>query len=405
MTIDFDTKWDHRGLNSLKWEFFVRDGEPEPWEDTSPDLGDARVLSMWVADMDFRVAEPIVAALQRRVQSGIFGYAGVTSGYISAVTSWMQRRHGCPLNHEWVVATIGLVPALHMIVRQFTGPGDSVLIQRPVYYPFSYAVENNQRKVISNSLCLENGEYRMDFDDLEAKVRDANIKLAILCNPHNPVGRVWSRGELSKFARICHRNKILVVSDEIHGDLILPGHKMTSYCALDPELTENSIVCTSASKTFNLAGLKTSNLIIKNSDIRAKMKAEIHVSGLWGLNPFGLVATQTAYESGESWLKEVIRYIADNHELLDSYLRMYIPVLSVAPAEATYLAWVDCRGLGLDESALNDLMMGNARVYLNNGSIFGPEGSGFVRINLACPSSILKEALGRIRTAVNELLT
>jgi len=403
MTVDFDTEWDHRGLSSLKWEFIVRDGEPQLWEGTNPDLGDQRVLPMWVADMDFRVAEPIISALEDRVKRGIYGYAAKTPEYVSAVVSWMQRRHSWTVDKEWVVPTVGIVPALHMIVRQFTDPGDGVLIQRPVYYPFSYAIENNQREVVSSSLCLKDDKYEMAFDELEAKIRQSNIKLAILCNPHNPVGRVWSLDELSRFAEICYQNDILVVSDEIHGDLVMPGHTLTSYGRLDPTFTEKSIVCTAASKTFNLAGLKTSNLVIRDPAIRRKMKQEIRASGLWGLNPLGLVATQAAYNSCESWLDEAINYIAANHEFLCNYLRSHIPKLRAIPVESTYLAWIDCQNLDLEDKSLNALMMDKAKVYLDDGLIFGPEGAGFVRINLACPRSVLAQALERIRTAVENL--
>jgi cystathionine beta-lyase len=359
---------------------------------------------MWVADMDFRVAEPIISALENRVKSGIFGYAAKTPGYLSAVINWMQRRHGWTVDEEWVMPTVGIVPALHMIVRQFTNPGDDVLIQRPVYYPFSYAVENNQRKVISNSLCLKGERYEMDFDDLEVKIRQSNITLAILSNPHNPVGRVWSIDELSRFAEICYKNEILVVSDEIHGDLTLPGQNLTPYGRLDSKFVEKSIICTAASKAFNLAGLKTSNLVIRDPVIRGKMKQVIRASGLWGLNPLGLVATQAAYNSGEPWLKDAIKYIAGNHEFLGNYLRTHIPKLRAIPVESTYLAWIDCRELALDDDSLAALMIDNAKVYLDDGTMFGPEGAGFVRINLACPRSVLKQALDRIRTAVGSLL-
>ena len=405
MAIDFDAEWDHRGLGSLKWEFIVRDGEPQPWDRTDPDLGEDRVLPMWVADMDFRVAEPIIAALQHRVESGIYGYAGKTPGYLSAVADWVQRRHGWFVDQDWIVPTVGIVPALHLIVRQFTEPGDGVLIQRPVYHPFSFAIINNDRQVVCNPLELDGDHYQINFDDLETKAKASNVKLAILCNPHNPVGRVWSKDELSRFAEICHHHDVMVVSDEIHGDLILPGHHLTSYGLLDSEETEKSIVCTAASKTFNLAGLKTSNLIIRDPEIRTSMKKEIRNTGLWGLSPLGLAATQAAYEAGEPWLEEVIQYIASNHEFLASYIEKYIPALRVIPPQATYLAWIDCRNLGLDENALSQLMMKDARVYLDDGHIFGPEGAGFIRLNLACPRSILEQALDRIRKAVESVMS
>ena len=400
MTIDFDSEIDYKGLSSLKWEFIVRDGEPEPWNGTDPELGADRVLSMWVADMDFHVAEPIVAALQRRVERGIYGYAGKTAEYVHAVINWIERRHGWSADQNWIVPTVGIVPALYMIVRQFTKPGDGVLIQRPVYHPFTHAVENNGREVVCNPLRLQGDRYAMDFEDLEAKAMDSSVTLAILCNPHNPVGRVWSEEEIHRFSEICTRHGVLVVSDEIHGDLILPGHRFFSYGLLDREQMENSIICTAASKTFNLAGLKTSNLVIRNPDLRTRMKNEIRATGLWGLNPLGLVATQAAYEHGESWLEEVIGYISDNHDFLGRYIGEHIPQLHVIPPEATYLAWIDCRKLGLGEEVLSRMMMEDAKIYLDDGHIFGPEGSGFVRINIACPRSRVELALSRIRLAV-----
>tara|TARA_B100000029_G_C17604950_1_gene967098 strand:+ start:2666 stop:3883 length:1218 start_codon:yes stop_codon:yes gene_type:complete len=400
--MDFDIEWDHRGLSSLKWEFIVKDGEPQPWDGTDARLGDNRTLPMWVADMDFRVAEPIISALRERVERGIYGYAGKTERYLQAVSTWMETRHGLSIDPDWIVPTVGIVPALHMIVRRFTTSRDSVLIQRPVYYPFSYAVANNGRQVVSNSLQLVDDCYEMNFSDLEKKIKDHDVKLAILCNPHNPVGRAWSTKELSKFGEICTRHQVLVISDEIHGDLVLPGYQLSSYGMLDPTITKNSIICTAASKTFNLAGLKTSNLIIPDAALRAEMKSEILSTGLWGLNPLGLVATQAAYESGENWLSEVLSYISDNHEYTRQFIAQHVPLLHVIPAEATYLSWIDCRKLGLSDPELQSMMMRDARLYLDEGSIFGPEGEGFIRVNLACPRSLLEIALFRLKSAVEE---
>lgn len=403
--MDFDTEWDHRGLSSLKWEFIIKDGEPQPWNGTNETLGDSRTLPMWVADMDFRVAEPIISALRERVERGIYGYAGKTDGYLKAVAGWMEAHHGFSVDLDWIVPTVGIVPALHMIVRRFTQSGDSILIQRPVYYPFSSAIANNDRHVVSNSLQLVDDCYRMDFNDLENKIKKHDVKLAILCNPHNPVGRVWSKEELSKFSEICDRYQVLVISDEIHGDLVLPDHQLSSYGLFDPTITKNSIICTAASKTFNLAGLKTSNLIIPNQALRAEMKSEILATGLWGLNPLGLVATQAAYECGESWRREVISYISNNHAYTHRFISQHVPLLRVIPAEATYLSWIDCRKLGINDHELHDMMMRDARLYLDEGSIFGPEGSGFIRVNLACPRSLLETALLRIKSTVEERIT
>ena len=402
MVTEFDNEVDHRGLSSLKWEFFIQDGEPKLWPHSDLSNGNEKILSMWVADMDFRVAEPIISALEKRIQRGVLGYAAKTPDYLAAVVNWMEQRHQWIIDEEWILPTVGIVPALHMIVRQFTNPGDSVLIQRPVYHPFSYAIDNNGRQLISNSLLLHEDRYEMNFNDLEEKIKQSGAKLAILCNPHNPIGRVWSKDELTEFAEICYRNQTLVVSDEIHGDLILPGQNFTPYATLDAKYRANSIICTAASKTFNLAGLKTSNLVIEDPHIRTQMRREIKATGLWGLNPLGLTATQAAYESGQAWLNDVIKYVAANHYFATNFLENNIPKFRIIPAEATYLAWIDCRELALDDTSLNLFLLEKAKVHLESGVIFGPEGSGFVRMNLACPRAILVQALDRIRILVDD---
>ena len=290
-----------------------------------------------------------------------------------------------------------------MMVRKFTNPGEKVLIQRPVYYPFTNAIKNNDRVVLCNALKLENKRYEMDLKDLEQKAADPNVHLMILCNPHNPVGRVWPFEDLQKVGQICREHQVLLISDEIHGDLIMPGHQFNCFGLQDQELLDNVIISTAPSKTFNLAGLKTSNLIIPNPRIRQQMKEEIKASGLFGMNPFGIVATQTAYEHGAPWLQEALQYIHGNFEFLRDFIRSKLPMLNVLPMEATYLCWIDCRALGLTNGRLQELILEDARIYVDDGPIFGPEGSGFFRLNLACPRKIVEKALNRLKNSIDQL--
>ena len=277
------------------------------------------------------------------------------------------------------------------------------LIQPPVYHPFGHSIHNNQRIVASNPLVLKDGRYEMDFDQLEETCKDPGVKMAILCSPHNPVGRVWSREELTRFAEVCTANDVLVIADEIHGDLIMPGHEFVSYGTLDSALCENAIVATAPSKTFNLAGLQTANLLIRNPDLRDRLRAEMAATGLYTMSPFGIVATEAAYNEGEPWVNEVIEHIAGNLDVLESFVGEHIPRLKVIRPEGTYLAWVDCRRLNLDGEALNNLMMDKARVYLDRGDVFGSEGEGFMRFNVACTRAILTEALVRVGREVTKL--
>ncbi len=402
MTIDFEQEVDHYGVNSIKWEFMVDDRELKHWDLTDPDLGDRSILPMWVADMDFLAAPPIVEAVTRRAQRGLYGYASKTDSYLSAVCGWMARRKAWAVDPEWILMMPGVVTALHVIVRHFTAPGDKVLIQRPVYHPFTFSIENNQREVASSALRLTGDRYEMDFDDLAEKAADPAAKLAILCSPHNPVGRVWSREELTRYAEICSENGVRVIADELHSDLIMPGGQFVSYGTLDERFLKDVFVCTAPSKTFSLAGLQTSNIIVPDAELRDELRIELRALGLWGTNPFGLVGTEAAYNHGEPWLEQVIDYIWGNLEYLDNYLKSRLSSMKLIPIEGTYLAWIDCRGLGLDGAALNRLMMDDARVYVDGGHIFGPEGEGFVRINVACRRQTLEQALARIERAVND---
>ena len=403
MDWDFEKHLDSTGTNSIKWEFTVDNGVLREWNETHSSYGDNRVLPLWVADMDFPAAPAVQAAIRKRAEHGVFGYASKGSSYLSAVTKWMQRRHGLSIEPEWIVPTPGVVPGLHLCVRRFTRPGDRVLIQPPVYHPFAHSIENNQRVVAPSPLLLKNGSYRMDFDSVEKLCRDPGLKLAILCSPHNPVGRVWNREELTRFAEICTRNDVLVISDEIHGDLIMPGNEFVCYGTLDRKLCNNAIIGTAPSKTFNLAGLQTANLLIANPQLRDELRKEMAATGLYTMNPFGIVATEAAYTEGEAWLDDVIEHIAKNLDFLETYVAAHIPAFKVMRPQGTYLAWVDCRSLGLDGDSLNSLIMDKAKVYLDRGDVFGIEGEGFMRFNVACSRALLEEALERIAREVTLL--
>jgi cystathionine beta-lyase len=397
---DFDTEIDRRGTHCIKWEYTQSETDPTQMVPTGMFFGPDRHLPLWIADMDLPCPQPVVDALAARARHPIYGYTNKTDDYLQAVVGWMRRRYGWEIASDWICTAPGVVPALAHIVRAFTAPGETVLVQRPVYYPFSLVAELNGRVAVSNSLIYENGRYRMDFDDLEAKAADPQARMLILCSPHNPVGRVWTRGELARLGEICLAHDVLVVSDEIHADLTLPGCQFTSFATLSPEFERRSITCTAPSKTFNLAGLQTSNIIIPDADLRARFAGALLSSGLLGNNAFGAVALEAAYNHGEDWLAQLLDYLDGNRRFLEAFVAARLPAVRVVPTEGTYLAWLDCRGLGLDAAALQHLMRDEARVYLDEGPLFGPEGEGFERINFACPRALLAEALERIAAAV-----
>jgi len=403
MRYDFDREINRRATNAVKWEFIQRGENLLAWEHTDECFGPNRILPMWVADMDFRSPEPVVTALVARAEHGIYGYTEKTDTYFESVVSWMERRQGWSIAPEWICTTPGVVPALCLLVRTFVAPGEKVLVQRPVYYPFFSAIENNGAEIVSNSLVLENGRYCMDFDDLEQKVQDPELKMAILCSPHNPVGRVWTREELTRFGEACQRHNVLVVSDEIHGDLVYKAHRFTPFASIGDDFAEHAVVCTAPSKTFNTAGLQTSNIIIPNPDLRARFERTLQSDGLFGIGAFGIVALEAAYNHGEEWLDQVLDYLQGNLDYLEEYVGQHIPQITPIRPEGTYLVWLDCRRLGLGKHQLKELMLNEARVYLDEGFIFGPEGEGFERINIACPRSILADALQRIGSAIHRL--
>ena len=400
MAFDFDQTNDRAGTSSIKWEYRSEHGTVRHWDETSARHGDNRILPMWVADMDFRCPEPVVEALVKRARHGVYGYTGRPESYTDAVVGWMRQRHGWTVDPATILTVPGIVPTLNMAVRSFINSGDKVLIQPPVYHPFYRSITNNGGEIVTNPLRVREGRYDMDFEDLERKAADPAVKLAILCSPHNPVGRVWAADELRRFGEICQRNGVIVIADEIHGDLILPGNTFTAYGTLGKVFEQQAIICTAASKTFNLAGLHCSNIMIADEALREGLAGTIRTNGLSGMNPFSLLATETAYREAEGWLDAVLDYIAGNAARVAEVMAKRAPMITVSPLQGTYLQWFDCRALGLDAAELEDLMLKKARVYLDEGYIFGPEGVGFERINLACPRQIVDLALERITEAV-----
>lgn len=388
---DFDTVIDRKNTNSLKYDFAVERGRP------------ADVLPLWVADMDFRCPEPVLEALHRAVDHGIFGYSEVKEVYGQAVASWFLRRFGWQTRPEWLVKTPGVVFALAMAVRALTKPGDSVLIQPPVYYPFFSVIRDNGRTVVENELVYRDGRYEIDFGDLERRITERQVKLFILCSPHNPVGRVWNREELQRIGEICQKHRVYVISDEIHCDFAFEEHPHRPFLAVNPDLAGQAIVCTAPSKTFNLAGLQVSNIWIPDPKIRAAFSREIERSGYSQLNTLGLAACQAAYSSGEEWLEQCRSYLRGNLDFLRDRLARDIPEIRLVEPDGTYFAWLDCSGLKLAQKELNDLIVRRAGLWLDAGHIFGGNGGTFQRVVLACPRATLSQALDRLEQAVESL--
>jgi cystathionine beta-lyase len=389
---DFDKVIDRRQTGCVKWDFLHEF------------YGEKDLLPMWVADMDFESPRPVVEALERRAQHGIYGYCRCTSAYFEVTMEWIERRHGWKIKKEWIVFCPGLVPAVSMLVRTFARPGDKVVLQMPAYYPFMRAIENNGLHVLNNPLKLQDGQYRMDFEDLEQRVKDKRARILILCSPHNPVGRVWRPEELVRLGEICVEHGLLVIADEVHSDLIRKGFKHTPFASLATDFLNQSITLSAPSKTFNLAGLHTSNVIIADPQKRREFEVQLLSNGISGPNAFGAVALEAAYRHGEEWLEQLRDYLEENLAFLKGFSKERIPEVRVIEPEGTYLVWLDFRKLGLGKDGLERLMQKEARVALDEGYIFGEaEGAGFERINIACPRAILQEGLERIESAVRSL--
>ena len=385
---DFDRVVDRRGTDCIKFDFAVEHGLP------------ADVLPLWVADMDFPAPQGVLDELRKFADLGIFGYSDAKPDYYEAVANWFERRFQWRPEAAWLVRAPGVVFALAMAVRALTKPGDSVLIQPPVYHPFYSVVEDNGRRLVESPLVLEDGRYLIDFEDFEAAVVRENVKLFILCSPHNPVGRVWTVEELKRLGDICLKHGVIGLSDEIHCDFTFPGHPHTPFVKAVPELAERTVVCTAPSKTFNLAGLQASNIWIPGADIREAIEAEINACGLSSLNCVGLAACKAAYRTGEAWLDALLTYLKGNVDFLRDYLRDNLPMLRLIEPEGTYLAWIDFSALGLSPEELDDLVINRAKLWLDAGRIFGESGAQFQRVVLACPRATLKEALDRLRDAI-----
>ena len=390
MKYDFDLVLDRHGTNSVKWDL------------AEERFGVKDVLPMWVADMDFRSPQPVIDALKRRAEHGIFGYTGMTPSYYEAVVRWMEHRHGWAVQPEWIVFSPGVVPALNALITTFSEPGDQVIVQTPVYYPFFYAIERNGRRILDNPLLFENGQYAMDLDDLERKITP-RTRMVLLCSPHNPIGRVWLEEELRRLGELCLEHDILVVSDEIHHDLVYQGFKHVPFPILSGQFADNAIVCTGASKAFNLPGLHTSNIIIANRRLRERFCDTMTRSAIGSPNTFGVVATEAAYRHGEEWLDQLLIYLEENVKFATRYAQERIRGLEVIQPQGTYLLWLDFRGTRIPRDRLGDFVCKEARVALEEGRLFGCKEYGFQRMNIACPRSTLEEALRRIENAINRL--
>ncbi|WP_303859971.1 MalY/PatB family protein [Alkalibaculum bacchi] len=390
MTYNFDEVIDRKNTNSLKYDFAVERGKPED------------ILPLWVADMDFRVPPAVTEALVKSSEHGIFGYSDTKNEYFETLYDWYSSRFDFEIKKDWLVKTPGVVYAISTAVRALTKEGDAIIIQQPVYYPFSESIQANNRKLINNSLIYKNGSYHMDLEDFEKKIVENNVRLFILCSPHNPVGRVWTKEELIWLGDICVKHNVIVVADEIHADFVYKGHKHHVFANLKPEFLDNSIICTAPSKTFNLAGLQVSNIFIANKDIRYAFIKEIDRTGYSQLNTMGLIACQAAYEYGGKWLEELKEYLSENLSFIKSFLAEHLPQIKLVEPEGTYLVWLDCKGLGLSEQELEELIVNKAKLWLDGGTMFGKDGENFQRVNIACPRAILEKAFQQLAQALEQ---
>lgn len=362
-------------------------------------FGTEDVIPMWVADMDFRTPDFITGAMKKRADHPVYGYTIRTDSYHDSVINWMKKRFGWNVHKNHIMYTPGIVSALNLCVMAYTDPGDKVIVQPPVYFPFFSAVTNKDRQLVYNLLVLKNGRYYMDLEDLQKKIDD-KVKMIFLCHPHNPGGSVWTKDELAELGKICLKNNIIIVSDEIHADLVFPPHRHVPFATLSEEIRDITVTCTAPSKTFNLAGLNTSNLIIQNRELMVKFKQIMNRVHVGDGNIFGAVALEAAYDHGGEWLEQLLEYLHGNIDLVDEFITANIPEIKVIRPEATYMIWLDCRELGLEPKQLKDIFVYKAKVGFSDGPTFGPGGEGFQRMNIACPRSIVDEALDRMQKAL-----
>lgn len=385
MTFNFDKINNRRGTNSYKWD----------------SAEDADILPLWVADMDFETAPAIAEAIRKRAEHAIFGYTRVPEAYYDAVTSWFERRHGWKPQRDWIIYTLGVMPAIAAILRALTKPGDKIILQTPVYNCFFASVRNAQCELVSNPLVYADRTYTIDFDDLEQKAADPGVKVLILCNPHNPAGRVWTREELLRIGEICLRHNVTVISDEIHCEFVYPHHTYTPFASLSDDFLMHSVTCVSASKAFNIAGLQIANIICADAELRAKIDRAINIHETCDVNPFGVLATMAAYNEGEEWLLAMLDYVYSNYLFMEDYCKKNLPDFPLTKLEGTYLAWMDTRALGMTSKALAAALKKEAKLWINAGTMYGEDGEGFMRWNLACPRATLTEALNRFKQYVD----
>lgn len=390
MKYNFDEVIDRRNTDSMKWSDAYLEKH----------FGSSDCIPLWVADMDFRTAQPVVDAVIQRAAHGIFGYAMADDEFYEAVISWQRRRNGWQLQREWILFSPGVVPALWHIVKTFCSPGDKVIVQSPVYYPFYKVIEDNGCHVADNRLVNRGGRYEMNYGELEKLAADERVKMMLLCSPHNPVGRVWTEDELRRVSEICLAHGVLLVSDEIHSDLIYSPNVHTPVAGLSEELMMNTITCMAPSKTFNLAGVQVSEIIVPDTRRRRKLAASFKSAGVMP-NVFGLAAQTAAYNEGEEWLEQLLAYLSGNLDYLENFIASRLPEVRFRRPEGTYLAWLDFSSYGFDADSLQKLVMQNARLALDDGYIFGGDGASFQRINFACPRETLKAAMERLKAGID----
>lgn len=383
MEYDFSRPTERRGTDSYKW-------------DSAPETD---IIPLWVADMDFETFPGITEALQRRVAHGIFGYTRVPEAYYEAVCNWFGKHHGWHINREDIIYTSGVVPAVSAVIKALTLPGDQVIVQGPVYNCFFSSIRNNGCETVSNSLIYNKEElrYEIDFDDLERKLAHERARLMLLCNPHNPGGRVWTRDELTRVAELCHKYGVRVVSDEIHCELTLYDNEYVPFGSLPDELSHGSITCCSPSKAFNTAGLQIANIVCRDAEVRNRIDRAININEVCDVNPFGVIALQAAYsDEGYEWLTQLRAYISSNYDLLRERFARELPKCKVMRMEGTYLAWIDCSELHISSDEIEEMLMHENKVWVNAGCMYGTEGAAFIRINMACTSELLNEGITRI---------
>ncbi|MFW6381134.1 MAG: MalY/PatB family protein [Bacillota bacterium] len=375
----------------------------EKWDGLKSRFGREDILPYWVADMEFPAPPPVIKALTDRARHGIFGYNARPDSYYQSIINWMESRHSWEIKKNWITFSPGVVPALSLFIRGYTNPGDRVIIQPPVYYPFFNVVRDNGCRLARNPLIIRDYEYRINFKQLEKLAADPRSKILLFCSPHNPVGRVWTREEIKKVGDICLKNRVVIVSDEIHQDIVYDGFRHSPLAAISEDFARNTITCTAPSKTFNLAGLKASNIIISNPELRQIYSQMLSTFHLGSINSFSIVALETAYNQGRQWLDQLIQYLEGNLQFLLEYIESELPGISAFPPEGTYLVWLDFRKLGLSRQELDNLIVEEAGIALDHGHWFGREGLGFERINIACPRSQLKKGLQQLKQAVEQL--